>query len=658
MIAKIILPVFGGGSAVWLTSIIFFQIMLLSGYYLSHLMAQKLSHRNMIYCQMAIVFASVFLLPLQVEANWIREVELYPALQIFALLFVSIGIPYLLLSTTSPTIQHWIASHKDLKDSNPYVHYAVSNAGSLLGLLIYPFLIEATMGSSWQTRLWSYGYFGFAGLIILCGLYHLQSQPQTEKPKTTAGTDITVNDKLYWIFQAAVPSAALITITQYITLDIASFPLLWIIPLSLYLISFIIVFLAPRLAAPYWIKDLISLSLIALLCVLPLSRSGSIMSIEALIAQTIIAGTVLLAIAVHFHGKLERSKPHPQHLTAFYLYLSLGGILGSLFAGTFSAIVFKSHFEFFIVLIISGYAIAYTLLQFTHVFFRNTLTVCAILTAGFFFFHQEMPWDPFVITKARSFYGTYMVHDNSAYSNNVEERILYMGSTYHGAHAKNEDGEAQKIAYYQDDTGIGMVLSKNESIKDIAVVGLGAGNLALFCDDERTFDFYEIDPLVAQIAVEHFDNLDTCPDRTEIIVGDGRLKLKEKKQNSYDLIVLDAFTSDAIPTHLLTVDATREYLETLRSDGLLLFHITNRHLDLSPVLTGIAETLNMHMAHHFSGNSHWVVMTYNKPLFDKIVHADKWKRPKARKLYWTDEFSNILSVVKTHSNRLDAENQK
>lgn len=657
MISRIILPDFGGGSSIWLTTLIFYQALLLLGYAFSHLVASKMKpRRQALLFGVLIVLCLVFFIPIHITFH---PSTLPPILQIFRLLLVAIGLPYFMLSTTSPMVQHWISAPDHGRERNPYILYGVSNAGSLAGLLCYPTLVEPRFTNSQQTGFLSWGFSLYALLLLIClGLYLVQvvkkALPPTNRIDTPGGAaedrPPSWSDRLAWLGQSMLPSAALLVFTYHLSVDIVNFPLLWVIPLALYLISFVVCFLFPGVSKPTLTRTL--LSIIPILAMVLSLRSEFHIPFAWKIVATC---ACLFAICMFFHGNLERSKPHARRLTAFYLYLSLGGCLGGSLVGIVAPLVFKSPLELYIVIIAAFYFMLAPYFRRQKprlmVFFQ-AMTIFLLLLS---FINEEILFHHFITYRTRSFYGAYSIRDLPAKpGEQIAARILSHGTTIHGGEARDASNRLMPISYFHEYTGVGRAFLSGFAGKNIGVVGLGTGMVSLYGQPGQTFDFFEIDPRVVQIAHERFANLRTSRASIRCIIGDARLKLREIPDRSYDMLILDAFSSGAIPTHLLTIEAMNDYLRVLRPDGVILFHITNRYLDLVPVLHGAAEKLGLNMKYHQSRedlfnhrfSARWAILTRDRAAFDRITAGDdEWQLPAGKPILWTDDFYNLWSVI-------------
>ncbi len=661
MAGKIMLPYFGGGASVWLTSIVFFQLLLLGGYSSSHYLANRLGPGRYLLYQAGITVLSLYFLSIQIRGDLFTSDALPPALRILLILTASVGLPYFVLSTTSPVLQHWMARDEGIAHKNPYVQYAVSNAGSLAGLLSYPFYIEPNFVTGQQTAIWSRGYYLYIVFVFICMALFAKRNifggpPKTASYKTgdateneTDGAQITAADRHDWIIQAAIPSAALMVITQYLTLDVVNFPLLWVLPLCLYLVSFVIVFSFPGISKPGGLRTL--LTLLPILLMMFTTKSGFAFPLYLKLGTALL---FLFAVCMFFHGDLERGKPEKKKLTHFYAYLALGGCLGSIFSGIVAPLIFKSTFEFYLVIIASLYYIALVNMQSDNKRLKTAFKALILTLTVYSYMVYEQGWTSETHFQSRSFYSTYRVVDRPEEGKSKAVRELVAGTHIHGGQLLDGDGVPTPISYYHEKSGVGLAFARIGGIRDVGAVGLGAGIIAAYGKENQQLDFFEIDQAVVDIARGHFDYLKKSAATVRTIVGDARLNLRKIPDNSYDLVVMDAFSSGSIPTHLLTVESVTELLRVLRDDGIILYHISNRYLDLAPVLNGIAEKLDLHIKKHVSPedsylhkySATWVALAANRRAFDDLTANDPmWFAPTDKKIYWTDDFSNIWSVI-------------
>ena len=655
MITKIILPLFGGGSSIWLTALVFFQLTLLMGYGTSHLIVKTLRPKYQAASFIVLLVLGLVFIPLEVRFLPLTDA---PAIQIFILLAITLGLPYFVLAMTSPMIQAWIAADSRPISHNPYVLYGVSNLGSLAGLLAYPLLIETRLANDQQAAFWSYGFGLYAVCILGCVWAYLKVF-RTKKSqsalihKTGEGGPrqiVALKERASWMMQAFVPSAALMVFTQHITVDVVNFPLLWVIPLCLYLISFVICFFWPQLSREHPARTLIVLLAIGIFVI---TLRGEIDL--NLLYKVLAACLGLFGICMYFHGNLERNKPATRDLTSFYLYLSMGGCLGGIFVGIFAPLVFKSNFELYLVLIASVYAVLVTYLKVRRKALLRVAQIVAVALIGLIYINEEIAKHSYIAYKTRSFYGTYVIRDFPEIpGQHVAGRILSHGTTTHGGQAHDAKQRLYPISYYHIDAGVGLALRRFPDLKQIGAVGLGTGVVALYGRAGQRFDFFEIDPTVVEIAENRFDNLKAGRASIHHYVGDARIELRKQPDNHYDLLILDAFTSGSIPTHLITLDAMEELLRVLKPEGVILYHISNRYVELLPVLNCMADELNLQIRSHYALgdkyrhklNAHWVALTPSPKALQQLIHGNpRWKIPGEQKICWKDDFSSLWPVI-------------
>ena len=640
LVSKILLPWFGGGASIWITSLVFFQTMLLVGYGGTHFLVRHLGLRRHMALTIALLIISVAFLPISV--NVMLGSDLPPSPRLLLILFMSVGIPYLLLASTSPTLQYWIANDQRTAHRNPYVEYGFSNLGSLLGLLAYPFALEFWLTTTEQSWLWSGLFAGFACLLAATTATFVLSNRDL-KPVTVPRDPEKPRINFSWLMLAMIPSALLLTMTQHLTVDVVNLPLLWVAPLCIYLITFILCFLRPSLSTPSPLRT--AVGVFAMLGFIVTYHGAFDFSFGVRIAAGL---TCLFVVGMICHGDLERAKPHKQDLTGFYLHVSAGGALGSILVGLVAPLLFDSLFEFEIVLIaalyymvISGFALSSMIKNLMRFGALGSLVAAWLATETI---------SGATIYRERSFFSTYAVRETSE---GIPARRLVAGTHVHGEQLWIPEFERVPVAYYHEMTGVGHILKQSKP-EQIALVGLGVGSLVEYADEEDVVDIYELDPVVIEIARTQFTVLSESPATVNTIAGDGRITLRAAEKR-YDVIALDAFSSGAIPTHLLTVEAVEEMLTKLSDDGVLAFHISNHHVDLLPVLNGVAASLDLSFHwHESSGNDRlamypatWVMVSPNKTRADTIANATPgWSTEVERSIVWTDEFSNVWSVLR------------
>lgn len=642
MIAKMILPLFGGGAAVWLTCVIFFQLLLFAGYASSHWLVTKYGARRHLMYQAGLTALSLLFVPFAVTYG--PGIE--PPAGIFLLLLATVGFPYFVLSTTSPVVQRWLAADARYSGANPYILYVVSNAGSLAGLFAYPLFIETGISTGMQAPLWAALYALYAALAAAC-VYCFHSAAGAAAPSApdeTAAPAIAPKTRRRWVVQGMLPSAALIVITHYLTQDVVNFPLLWVLPLALYLLSFVICFAFPAVSRAGQVRALTVLAPILLLLLFHDGRAAAPFYMKIAVALA-----ALFSIAMFFHGNLEREKPHKLLLTSFYLHISLGGLLGSIGAGIIAPLLFKTQFEFSLVILAAIFLIVmsdFPLRRSAALAFN--LALVSVATLGWA--RQEMGWHTEVVEAARSFYGTYRVEDVRG-NGGTAYRQMVVGTHIHGI---QRIGGGEPLAYFHEQSGVGLAL-RRLPVRRVAVIGLGAGVMAAYGKAGGRYDFYELDPLVADLARRHFTYIADSKAEVNIVTGDGRLNLRNAPDGSYDLIVVDAFTSGSIPAHLLTAEFTREALAKLAPGGLLMYNISNRHVDLLPVLRGNAASLGLRIARHITPaieeeqkfTAVWVALARGPALFDALTADDPhWHKPGGPVAFWSDAKSDVWTLLK------------
>jgi hypothetical protein len=682
MAAKMLLPRFGGTPAVWAVSLVFFQAVLLAGYGFAHLSLRFLPLRIQPALQLGVLAAPLALLPLAIPDD--AAAGGTPALSLLAVLAVAVGVPFFAVTTASPVLQRWFAASGHGAGGDPYFLYAASNAGSLIGLLAYPLLIEPALTLEEQSRLWLVGYGLFLGAAALCAVRVFATAPAGAVPlRRTLEPSLAWRTRVRWVAMAAIPSSLILGTTSHLSTSIAAVPLLWVIPLAVYLLSFVIAFArrSPFSLATLRVAALASTLLVAasLLRVVPLP----------LAAVVVIHCGNLLAVALLVHRRLALERPGVDRLTEFYLLLSLGGVLGGAFNALAAPVLFDSIAEYPIALVLAmlvlpgprawrrdlllpalffaalvaglvaaaalgslavriAFALAIaSLALLASRPLRLALALGALLmltTFGQASLHAE-----------RTFFGVLRVAEEDG------EHVLAHGTTVHGRQRIAPAGRGAPLAYYARRGPLGQVFSaRGADFENVGVIGLGAGSIAAYGRAGDRYTFYEIDPAVARIASDErwFTYLADSRAETRIVIGDGRLELERAPDGAYDLIVLDAFTSDAIPVHLLTREAVELYLRKLAPRGLVVLHITNNHLDLEPVVSGIARSLGLAAVsrdHRPSAGerrrgvnrSHWVALGRDASALGRLRADPRWRAldGETGQPVWTDEYSNILSVV-------------
>ena len=591
LVGRSLTPQFGGAVYVWLTCLMFFQAMLLIGYFYAHALAPKLGRWHLLL--LALPFVN---LPLSIHAEPSTQAPLVPLL---VALLVNVALPFVVLSTTAVVAQSWLTGSFLAEDYEPYPLYAASNAGSLVALLGYAFLAEPLLGLRVQSLAWTGIYMIYALLVIAAWfLLHPEQRGKKSASKELSATAResapSLSQYLWWLLLSGLPSAFLMAFTNFIALEVGSFPMVWIVPLALYLASFIVTFRrkggVPRFLNVVWLEVLLLGFNLYLL-----TRQSPILIIAHLL---VFFGVCLLA-----HGTLYEHRPSAKYLTNFYLATAIGGWLGGAVVILLVPHIFKGLFEYPILLLA---------LSITFCFFRRgSFTpfwpktsfllkgVRTLILGGLLGFIAVGIW--FSLSQPskfrhRNFYGTYQILDELT-DKSVPGGIrkLVHGRTLHGAQLLDPKVRMTPVAYYFHGGGISDVFDSVLSPRQIAVVGLGSGTVSAYGKPGDSITFYEIDPDNEQIARSWFTYLNESEGRVKVVAGDGRLSLKmpENDGERYDIVLIDAFTGDGIPTHLLTREAVVLYLSRLAENGIVLFHISNRFYDLRPVIKSVASELRL-----------------------------------------------------------------
>ncbi len=676
IIAKQILPWFGGTSAVWTTCMVFFQVLLLGGYAYSHFITRRLPLRAQATLHSVLLAASLALLPI-IPRDWLKPTGGQDAaLAIIVLLGVTIGLPYFLLSTTGPLVQKWVA-HR-FPERTVYRLFALSNFGSLLGLLAFPFAIEPFASSRTQSIVWSFGYALFAAACAATAwqsarnAQHLAASPAPTPPDAgTAAHEAppSVADYTLWLAFAALGSVLLLAATSHITQNITSVPFLWVLPLTLYLLTFVIAFEGRGGRGWYDPRWGIYVALaFAVAMAAGLTASRGVLDIS--IAVPLYCFGVFFG-CLFCHGELAQRKPPPRYLTQFYLSLSAGGALGGLFVGLVAPRVFPAYYELPLALAaLAGIAI---LAAWTHrhlsrpwvVATSLTAIVASIATSYYAWFYGHFLRGA-VILMQRNFYGALRVREQGSGEQQIRRLLHWV--ILHGEQFTTSPNRLEPGSYYSRTSGVGLAIAAKQAKGPVrlGVVGLGAGTLSAYGRAGDAVRFYELDPDVIKISHEKFTYLTSCKARLDFAVGDARLSMERElaagQPQRYDVLAIDAFSSDSIPVHLITREAIEVYRKELAPGGIVAVHISNRFLDLKPVLANIAAATGMTARlvsdsppeETGASSSDWVLLAENEAPF-----ADPALEPRVEPIepnpafsLWTDQFNNLIDVLK--SRPLDA----
>jgi len=664
LIAKIILPWFGGSAAVWSAAMLFFQLLLLGGYAYAHFVIRRLRPKGQLGVHAALLAASCALLPILPSPAWKPAQTGDPTLRILLLLGATIGLPYFLLSSTSPLLQAWYVRRSG--SNMPYRLFALSNFGSMLALLSFPFLVEPRLTSRQQAYTWSGTYVLFAALCAWAAWTsrHGKNIDMEARAEDAVSSDPVrpANDGrppwlelVLWVALAACASTLLVAVTNHLSMNVAPIPLLWVVPLALYLLTFILAFESDRIYQR-WIFLPLLVPALGGMAYMIWAGDGNL-HIKYSIPGFALG---LFLCCMMCHGELARRKPAPRYLTLFYLMVSLGGAAGGIFVALAAPRIFKDYLELQTGLIACAVLAAIVLwnakipkLGAWPV--RTAMVLCVGLLAGYMARTEREATKGYVMM-VRNFYGVLHVRNED---DPIKERVLLHGTINHGEEVLDEKLRYIPTSYYGPDSGVGRAIRAIEDRGPIrlGVIGLGAGVLTTYGRAGDVVRVYEINPLVEKIAqTEFYFYPHTAADK-RILMGDARLTLEKQESQQFDLLAVDAFSSDAIPVHLLTREALKLYFRHLKPDGILALHISNRYLDLEPVCaTGAGELNKTAMTVDDNGDeaeymsaSTWVLLTSQADWFQaRSFHDADMEKAKAPPHFraWTDDYSNVFHILK------------
>ncbi len=700
MFTKAVLPLLGGSPGVWNTAMMFFQTMLLAGYTYAHLATKFLSARWQVGLHAVVIAAGLLALPIGVAAGWTPPVREAPVFWLLGLFAVSVGLPFFALSANAPLLQRWFAHTDHPAAADPYFLYAASNLGSLLALLAFPVVMEPLLRAHDQSLVWAAGYVVLLALVAACAVPFMRHYVAPGRSAAVPrGETITGRRRLHWLVLAFVPSSLLLGVTTHITTDIASAPMLWVLPLALYLLTFVIVF-ARRPALPHGLM---------------VRAQPFFLILMAIVFWWVVrpfAAVVGLHLAVFFvtamvcHGELVKRRPEAGDLTEFYLWMSLGGMLGGVFNVLIAPLLFDSVIEYPLALVLAcmlrpvldgpdakwrrldvilptallamvtvpalgfdlvladlglyGLTISFVVLGLATYSFRLR-PVRFGLGIGVILIGTSIWSEPGnVLAEERSFFGVHRVTQTRS----GEFNMLIHGNTIHGAQHTDPELWREPLTYFHKGGPLGHLFSalgKREPLSQVGVIGLGTGSVACYRRPGETWTFLEIDPLVEQIARDqrYFHFLSECAPELDVVLGDGRLTLAGMPDRRFSLLIVDAFSSDSIPVHLLTREAIALYMSKLADGGLVAFNVSNRVVDLAPVLATLAHDLGIAGRHKdfrptdpdrrrtFRLGSEWVILARREKDLS-LLESAYWDalpvKPGARP--WTDDFSNLLGAFR------------
>jgi len=705
MFTKMVLPKLGGSPSVWSVAMVFFQAVLLAGYAYAHALTRHLPGKRSIVVHLAVMAAACVFLPLSI-ATWLGNppADATAAIWLLALFAVSIGVPFFALSANGPLLQAWFARTDHPSAANPYFLYAASNIGSFLALISYPFVVEPLTTLGQQRWTWALGFIALIALIAWCGALMLRSPgPAAAVDADEESDPPTWGDALRWIVLAAVPSALLISVTSHISTDIAAAPFMWVIPLALYLVTFVIVFSTRPVLPHNWMVAIEPVFIVALAGIMVFEVRQYIFALLGLYVATFFVITMVC------HGELSRHRPAAKYLTGFYMWMSAGGVIGGIFAGLIAPNIFSSVVEFPALIVLAILcrpglemptdmrtrlmwvgaiaivaAVAFPGLTEKYVTDEKVFnwTIGAMLIVAGFVSREPLPFaaimavvfiigqvykpDSEVRETMRSFFGVHKITETS----DGQYRVFLHGTTIHGAERLRDEnnepitGRPPMISYYHDNSPMGTTVKATRAkaggpIK-VAVVGLGTGTFACFAETGDSFKFYEIDKSVETLARDpsKFRYITECAPDIPVVLGDARLTLTQT-DDKYDLIVLDAFSSDAIPIHLMTREAMAIYLSRLAPSGIVVMHVSNRHMELASVVAGIAHAnglvsrMNNRSARDGEDDSKYlftstvVISARDEKDFGELLKDEDWSviDPPAGQRIWTDDYSNVVGAI-------------
>ncbi len=698
IVSKTVLPGFGGSYMVWCTCMIFFQGMLLLGYIYAYGINLALSPKRSYPVCLAVLILPIFFFPLKLTALYAPAHDLPSVIEIALLFSQTIGMAFLVLSSISTMTQNYMAASILPQSNNPYILYATSNLGAFCALATYPFLFEPLFDLDVQVYIWQGGYLllvilGFAG--IFSGK-HLTGT----RPLPPAGSDTAVSfvGRLHWFLLSTAGSAMFLAVTNTITFDLAAVPLLWILPLCIYLLSFVLAF-KQRPWFPDWLHNRFPMVVTIGTFLFIMMIQSYKLPVQVTLPVHLI---ILFAVCLTCHGELNKHRPlNPAILPGFYITIALGGFFGSVLVNQIMPLISAHLMEYMVAMLLAAGAMALksdkwrvSFKSVASLFMLAVLIVCWPVALGYFghicgtviavcagillaltlYRPSKNPPELFLamaviicvtplvdlvridrslLHRHRNFYGIYRVYDSGP------KRLLYHGTTLHGSQFLSSSRQKEALTYYHRTTPVGQVLSQYAGeLERIAVIGLGSGSLATYATPAQEMDFYELDPYNKFVAEKYFTFLKNCSGKLSLLFGDARLSLSSITDQHYSLIIIDAFNSDSIPLHLITVEAIQEYLRCTSPDGIVLFHVSNKYLNLEPVLYANATRLhirslgktNLMERHPDAEVCKWVAITGNNHAAEKLITTLGWTDfntdPPRMIRPWTDRYSNILSAIR------------
>ncbi len=654
LFAKRILPWFGGSAAVWSTCLVFYQTALLFGYLYARVLSRYANALTQAVVHIALLLLALLLLPIGPSDRWQPAVGTQPTWAILVMLTATLGLPFVVLSATSPLLQYWLAR---TGEPAPYRLFALSNFASLAALLGYPIVVEPTFDIAAQRVWWSAG---FAVFVAVCGVFAWQSRRDATSAAIEAQPEpLPIFRRLYWFSLSAVGSMLLLSVTNHITQNVAAVPLLWVLPLAIYLLSFVFGF-----GAGGFYQRAIWLRLLAIALGLLGYSVYNIEKMDALEKSLPIFLGGLFVCLMFCQGELYASRPEPSGLTDFYLIMAAGGAAGAIFVGIMAPNFFEGVYELPFTLCATALLALVSTWGFGWPLRVLWVGVAACMAAVFVTNVNSYHHDALLVT--RNFYGSLRVVQ-SPHAGPEQTRTLYHGTIEHGAQFLWAEKQHRPLTYYGRDSGIGILLREclPDAPRRVGVIGLGTGTLAAFGQPGDTFVFYELNPQVITIAHSLFWFIRQSPAQVRVVEGDARLSL-EREHEPFDVLVLDAFSGDAIPVHLLTRESVALYLRLLKPNGVIAFHVSNHYLALAPVVRQLADEAgyqavqveNQKDDDNTVNAADWVLVTNNPAVLDNAairLHSSPIEK-RAGMRPWTDSFNNLIEIVRwsneaaSHSN--------
>ena len=706
MVGKMMLPLLGGAASVWITCLLFFQLMLLAGYGYAHALERYAGIRKQMLAHCCLMLAALIFLPMQFNARPDAAATNHPILWLLGQLIKTVGIPFGVVSTTAPLLQNWLSKTRATSGKDPYFLYAISNAGSLLALLSYPLFIEPRLGVHLQSETWMAAY-GLLVLMVIAGAAivgkHLTTGLAAQEPARAEATSaISWKSRLYWLTAALVPSALMLAVTNHMLLNLASVPFLWVMPLAAYLITFMIAFARRFHISPVTLSRIVPIVLLVLFPLVAATRSVSANMIWYVLGSHVL---VLFAGALLCHTALAARRPDTQHLTEFYFWVALGGALGGIFTAVIAPFIFRRVVEYPLLvaiiaffrqtpdqdqkinirdfvypailgglIVLAWYALQWSMVDdlletwklplaidgplvlIAFLFRKRRFRFALAMAVLIFGYYLALP--TFLESKAlyigRNFFGIKKV----VYEPDTNMRKLLHGDTLHGLESQDPALNGKPISYYHPTGPVGDVMKmiSDRPNQHVGVVGLGTGSMAGWFLPNRHITFFDIDPQVYDIASHWFTFLRRCGTNCDVIMGDGRLSIEKMPDREFDVLMLDAFNSDSIPAHLVSREAVQMYLKKLKPNGLILFHVSNRYMDVEGLVAALIGDASLQGLVRYDDDeeptgkvaSDFVVAARHPEDLGSLEQDKNWepvdKRPDIQP--WTDDYSNMMKIVR------------